>query len=52
MGALDTGGDRQRGRGSSGENVGCPIVTNGEFVAKWCESDALFPNYFDEDLFS
>ena len=26
-------------------NLGCPIVTNGDFVM-W-----LFPNYFEQDLF-
>jgi len=30
-------------------NVGRPIVTDGDFVAWLCESDALFPNYFGED---
>jgi len=33
MGMLDGGGDRQRGKGSFGVNLGRPIVTNGEFVA-------------------
>ena len=33
-----------------GVNVGRPIVTNGDFVAQLCESDALFLNYFGEDL--
>ena len=28
-----------------GVNVGRPIVTNGDFDALLCESDALFPNY-------
>jgi len=32
MGVLDFGGDRRRGRGSFGVNVGHPIVTNGDFV--------------------
>jgi len=32
--------------------LGRPIVSNGDFVAWLCESDALFPNYFGEDLFS
>jgi len=36
-----------------GVNLGRPIVTNGDFVALlWDESDALFPNYFGEDLFT
>jgi len=30
---LDRGGDRQTGRDSFGVNLGCPIVTNGDFVA-------------------
>jgi len=33
-----------------GVNVGCPILSNGDFGAKLCESDAIFPNYFEEDL--
>jgi len=33
MGVLDGGGDRQRGRGSFGVNLGHPIVTNGDFIA-------------------
>jgi len=32
MGVLDGGGDRRRGRGSLGVNLGRPIVTNGDFV--------------------
>jgi len=35
-----------------GVNLGHPIVTNGDFVAYYSESDALFPNYFGQDLFS
>jgi len=31
-------------------NTGRLIVTNGDFVAYLCKSDALFPNYFGEDL--
>jgi len=40
-GVLDgvVNGNRQRGRGSFGD-----------FVAYLCESDALFPNYFGDDL--
>jgi len=34
-----------------GVNFGRPIVTNGNFVAKLGESDALLPNYFGEDMF-
>jgi len=30
MGAFDFGGDRRRGRGSFGVNMGHPIVTNGQ----------------------
>jgi len=33
MGVLDGSGDRRRGRGSFDVNLGCPIVTNGAFVA-------------------
>jgi len=33
-----------KGRSSLGVNVGRPIVTNGD-------GDAIFPNYFGEDLF-
>jgi len=34
-----------------GVNVGRSIVNGGDdFVALLCESDALFPNYFEEDL--
>ena len=51
MGVLDGSGDRRRGRGSFGVNLGRPIVTSEDFVAYLCESDALFPNYFAEDLF-
>jgi len=39
MGVLDGGGDRQRGRGSFGVNVGHPIVATGD-------GDVLSPNYF------
>jgi len=50
MGVLDRRGYSQRGRSSFGVNVGRPIVTNGDFVAYLCKSDALFPNYFGENL--
>ena len=33
-----------------GVNLGRPIVTNGDFVAHLCESDALFSNYFEDLL--
>jgi len=33
MGVIDGGGDRRSGRDSFGVNLGCPIVTNGAFVA-------------------
>ena len=32
MGVLDEGGDRRRGRGSFGANLGRPTVTDGDFV--------------------
>jgi len=32
-------------------HMGHPIVTNGDFVVWLCETYALFPNYFGEDLF-
>jgi len=44
MGVLDGGGDRRRGRGSFGVNLGRPIVTNGDFATR------LFPNYFGQCL--
>jgi len=44
MGVLDEGGDGRRRRGSFGVNLERAIVvTNGD-------GDALFPNYFREDL--
>jgi len=33
MGVLDGGGDRQRGRGILGLNLGRPTVANGDFAA-------------------
>jgi len=33
IGVVDGGHDRQRGRAVLGVNFGCPIVTNGDFVA-------------------
>ena len=36
MGVLDGGSYRQRGRGSFGVKLGCPIVTNGNFVVQLC----------------
>jgi len=33
-----------------GVKLGHPIVTNGDLVAQLCESDTLFPNYFEENL--
>ena len=48
MGALDRGGGRRRGRANFGVNLGRPIVTNGDSIAQLCESDALFPNYYEE----
>jgi len=50
MGVLD-GVVIVEGKGAVfGVNLGRPIVTNGHFVAYLCESDALFSNYFEEDL--
>ena len=46
MGEFDGGGDRRRGMGSFGVNVGRPIETNRDFVEWLCESDGLFQNYF------
>ena len=53
MGSIDDGcirwgGNRRMGRGSFlwVVNLGRAVVTNGDFVAYLCESDALFPNYF------
>jgi len=39
------GGDRRRGRDRFGVNLGRPILINGE-------GDAVFQNYFGEDLFT
>jgi len=50
MGVLDGGWDRRRAKADFGINVGCPIVTNGDFVA--CESNALFPNCLGENCLS
>jgi len=33
IGVLDFDSDRRMARGSFGVNLGCPIVTNGDFVA-------------------
>ena len=32
-GCIRWGGDGQRGRSGFGVNLGCPIATNGDFVA-------------------
>jgi len=40
---LDGGDDRRREGAVSEVNSGCPVVTNRD-------GDALFPNYFGEDL--
>ena len=40
------GGGHQMGMGSFGVNLRLTIVTNGDFVAQLCESDALYRNYF------
>jgi len=45
-GCIRWGGYCWRGRAVLGVNLGRPIVTNGDFVAWLCESDALFLNYF------
>jgi len=44
MGVLDGNGDRRKGRGSFGVNLGRSIVTNGDFATR------LFPNYFGQEL--
>ena len=44
MDVLDGDNDRRKGKGSFGENLGCPIVTNGDFPTR------LFPNYFGQYL--
>ena len=44
MGVLDAGGDRRREGAILGVNLVSPIVSNGY-------GDALFTNYFGEDLF-
>jgi len=50
-GRISWGGDR-RGKGTVfGVNLWRPIVTNGDFVAQSYKSDALFTNYFGEDVF-
>jgi len=49
-GCIRRGGDHQRERGSFGGEFGHPIVTNEDFVAYLCKSDALFSDYFSEDL--
>jgi len=49
IGVLYRGGDRRRG--SFEVNLGRPIVARGDFVALLSDSNALFPNYFGEDLF-
>ena len=51
MGVLD-GMVIVEGKGADlGVSLGRSIVTNGDFVAQFCEGDALFPNYFGENLF-
>jgi len=45
MGVLDGDNDRRREGAVLRVNLGRPIVTNGDFVAQLCDSDALFPNY-------
>jgi len=36
IGVLDGGGYHRRGRDSFGVKLGCPIVTNGDFVVQLC----------------
>jgi len=43
VGVIDRGGDRRREGAVLEVNLGRSIVTN-------AEGDALFPNYFGEDL--
>jgi len=50
MGVLDGSANRRRGRDSFGVNSGRPIVTMGTLLHS-CQSDALFPNHFGQDLF-
>jgi len=50
MGVLDGGGDRRRERSCSVVNLGRPIVTNGDFVAKLCKMCKTSPNDFGEVL--
>ena len=38
-------------RDSFGVNLGRSIATNGDILSWLYESDALFPNYFGDDLF-
>jgi len=33
-----------------GVNLGHSTVTNGNYAEYFCKSDALFANYFEEDL--
>jgi len=49
MGVLDRGGNRRMRSSSFGDEF---WAISGDFVASLCESDALFPNYFGEDLFT
>jgi len=52
MSVLDGDGNCRREGAVLVVNLGCPIVTNGDFVAQLCKSDMLFINYFGEDLLS
>ena len=38
-------GDRSTGRGTFGANLGCAIVTNGDFTAYVCDSTTTLPSY-------
>ena len=38
-------GDLSTGRGTFGANLGCAIVTNGDFTAYVCDSATTLPSY-------
>ena len=52
MGVLDDGVIVEGEGEVLGVNLGCPIVTNGDSLAQLLESDALFPSYFEGDLYN
>jgi len=45
-GFIRWGGDCRKEGAVLGVNLGCPIVTDGDFATQ------LFPNYFEQDLLS